>query len=144
MKSIGVWRLGRWATGALAVLLFHGLLPEAARAGCGHLVSSRPDRMLGLDRLDTLISGRSSAHDPGRSAPDRHGQSPGRPCSGPACSEGTPVPAPTPFSEVDRIDQYGILGVVEALVAAPAGWILDDLEPRAVGRLSSVFHPPRG
>lgn len=144
MKSIGVERLGRWATVALAVLLFQGLMPEAARAGCGHLVSSHGDRMLDLGGLNTLISGRSSAHDPGHSTPDRHERNPVRPCSGPGCSDGTPVPVPSPFPEVDRFHQYGILGVAEAFVAVRARWIPVDQAPRAGGQPSSVFHPPRG
>ena len=137
MKSIGVERLGRWATVALAVLLFHNLMPGAARAGCGHLVSSRADRMLGPGRLDPLISGRSPAHDAGRSAPDRHEPSPGRPCSGPACSDGTPAPAPTPSSGVDRFHQYGILGVFEAFVATRARWI-----PATSGLAPAANLPP--
>ena len=116
-------RLTRWATGALMLLLVHGLgLSRPAWAGCNHLVTSQSDRLLSIHQLDGLITGSSPSEDPASKPGPAH---PG-PCSGPGCSNRVPLPAPTAVPDADRSDQWGVLTTLSFLPSA--------ISPQSYGR----------
>ncbi len=142
MRSIPLERLARLGTGALVLLLAHGLAaPRTARAGCGHLVTSQSNRELDDNRLDDLITGHSTAMlagDPGDSGP----RGP-LPCSGPGCSNGVPRPVPAAPSAPVGPDQWLALGDLLRLGDAdPHRLPPDELSARPAGHRPSIFHPP--
>jgi hypothetical protein len=144
MRSIPFERLMRWGTGALVLLLAHGLgVPRTARAGCSHLVTSQSDRLLGFNRLDDLITGGTSAllaDDAGRDLPGP--RRPG-PCSGPGCSSGVPRSVPTAPSAPVGPDQWVALGAILRLTeVAPVRHSPDEPAARPAGHKPSIFHPP--
>ena len=147
MRSIPFERLARWGTGALVLLLVHGLAaPRTARAGCNHLVTSQSDRLLDFNRLDDLITGGSAAtraDDPARNDPAQPGpQRPGR-CSGPGCSSSIPRPPSTASPSSGGPDQWMALGAVLGLaIASPPRLVPDEPAARPAGHKPSIFHPP--
>ncbi len=139
-RSIGFGRLMRWGTGALVLLLAHGLgAPAAARAGCNHLVTSQSDRMLDINRFDDLIAGSSARlNGPGRPTPGRPG-----PCSGPGCSSRIPRPASTTTPGSSGPDQWATLeAVLGPAVPSPPRLVPDEPAARPAGHKLSIFHPP--
>jgi hypothetical protein len=130
----------RWGTGALVLLLAHGLgAPGAARAGCNHLVTSQSDRLLDFNRLDDLITGSSAIHDePVQPDPGRP-----RPCSGPGCSSSIPRPASTGSPGSSGPDQWATLeAALDSSVASPPRLVPDEPAARPAGHQPSIFHPP--
>lgn len=141
-RSIGFERLMRWGAGALVLLLVHGIgTPQAARAGCSHLVTSQADRRLDFNRLDERITG---------AAPGLHADDPGQPvpaaprkCSGPGCSSGVPWPLSTASPTTSGPDQWIALESVLALIAvSPPRFLPDEPAARPAGHKPSIFHPP--
>jgi hypothetical protein len=134
----GFERLTRWGVGAVVLLLAHGLgAPGTARAGCSHLVTSQSDRQLGLNRLDDLITGGSTAMPAGE--PGR----PSRRCSGPGCSSGIPWPLSTTSPTSGGPDQWATVEAILGLAAISPPRHLPDRPPaRPVGHKPSIFHPP--
>jgi hypothetical protein len=139
-KSIGLGRLMRWGTGALVLLLAHGLgAPAAARAGCNHLVTSQSDRLLDINRLDDLIAGSSAPLD----GPGQPGPRPPGPCSGPGCSSSIPRPASTTTPGSGDPDQWAALEAArDSAVLAPPRLVPDEPAARPAGHKLSIFHPP--
>jgi hypothetical protein len=147
MRSMRSERLTRWATGALMLLLIHGLgAPRSARAGCNHLVTSKSDRLLEVNRLDALITGDSSASFSDDLAQDPLGEhSPNRPtsCSGPGCSSRVPWPVSSTSQGSTGSDQWVVLNAVVHLAAvSPPCRTLDEPAARPAGHKPSIFHPP--
>ncbi len=136
-------RLGRWAIGALMLLLIHGLgMARPARAGCNHLVSSESDRHLGFNQLEGLIIGDSSSS-LSDERPVERGPKHRTPCSGPGCSERVPMPTPTTIPDSDRSDQWGVLTALALPpIASPPSRTVDEPADRPAGQKPSVFHPP--
>jgi hypothetical protein len=138
MRSACERRLVRWGTGAIVLLVLHGVCaPRSALAGCNHLVISQSDPVLDLSRLDDLVAGDRAHRQPTPRPPQA-------PCSGMNCSSPIPPPVSTADPLPERSDQWGDL-------AAPV--IIPDTslesrstdEPALRGSLekSAVFHPPR-
>jgi hypothetical protein len=147
MKPIGCERLRRWGTGALVLLLVHGLgTARSASAACNHLVTSRSDRLADLDQLDKLMVGDGSAtmaEDPAPDLLNPIGSKRPVPCSGPGCSRRVPMPAPSAFPESERSDQWVVLNAVLHLrLAAPPCRTVDEPAARPAGEKPSIFHPP--
>jgi len=147
MRSMRYERLARWATGALIVLLVHGLgAPRSAWAGCNHLVNSRSDRLIDFNRLDALIGGSSSAElsdDMARDPMNEQGPNHPTPCSGPGCSSQVPMPVPTAFPVSEFSDHWGHLSSLAILsIASSPGPAIDELGARPTGQKPSIFHPP--
>jgi len=140
IRSIRLGRLMRWGTGALVLLLAHGLgAPGTARAGCNHLVTSQVDRLLDVNRLDDLITGSSARLD----EPGQPGPRPPRPCSGPGCSSGVPRPPSTASPSSTGPDQWAALdAVVDSDIASPPRLVPDEPAARPAGHKPSIFHPP--
>jgi hypothetical protein len=138
MRSIPFERLARWGTGALVLLLAHGLAaPRTAQAGCNHLVTSQSDRLLDHNRLDSLITGhvQDPAGQPGPQGP--------LPCSGPGCSNGVPRPVPAAPSAPVGPDQWLALSAAMRLTeVAPHRLPPDEPAARPAGHKPSIFHPP--
>jgi hypothetical protein len=140
-------RLWRGVSGALVLLLVHGLgTARSAWAACNHLVTSRSDRLADVYRLDALITGGGSAspaddraRDPLNSpVPERPA-----PCSGSGCSSRVPLPAPSAFPESDRSDHWVVLGAVVCLApASPPCGTIDAVAVRPRGEKPAIFHPP--
>ena len=138
-RSIGFERLLRWGTGALVLLLAHGLgTPGAALAGCNHSVTSQSDRRLDFNRLDDLITGGSIDLLAGQPGPGR----PGR-CSGPGCSSEVPRPVSTASPSSSGPDQWMALGAVLGLaITSPPRLVPDEPAARPAEHKPSIFHPP--
>jgi hypothetical protein len=147
MRSRGFEPLRRWGTGALVLLLIHGLgAARSARAGCNHLVISKSDQLRGLNRLDALILGEASAtieDDSARGPANPHEPRRPTPCSGPGCSSRVPLPVSTASQGSDGSDQWVALGAVVGLPAASLpDRTLDEPACRPAGPKPSIFHPP--
>lgn len=91
MKNTHSRQLVRSGAGALLLLMLQWLCASpSAWASCGHLVTSRSERLLDLNRLDgVVVSGSDRVPDepplPGSQAP----------CSGLSCSSRDPLPVST-------------------------------------------------
>ena len=111
MRFIRFERLARWGTGALILLLLHGVVaPSSAQAACNHLVTSRFDRFLDFKQLDALIVGDLSFLVPDEQARDPLQQPvPKRrlPCSGPSCTDRVPSPVSTATQGSAGSNQWG-------------------------------------
>jgi hypothetical protein len=140
MRSIPFKRLARLGTGAILLLLVHGLYaPGSAWATCNHLVTVRPDPSFNLARLDALIVGDSVKSPLEQPAPARR-----MPCSGLSCSSQVPAPASTISPEPNGSDQWGTLGVLVVFeVTSPPVTTNDQPAPRSSAEKTSIFHPPR-
>jgi hypothetical protein len=150
MRPIRFQRLARWVAGALMLLLVDGLgAPGSAWAGCNHLVTSRSDRSLDFNRLDTLLLVDSAAELSHEEAQDPLGQGPQRPkrrlpCSGPGCSGRAPLPVSTAALEREGFDQWGALSARAMLpIESPPGRTIDEPAPRLSEPADPIFHPPR-
>ena len=147
MKSTFCKRLRRIWIGALIAFSFPVFaVSGTAWAGCSHLVVSRSDRLLDLNRLDTFIVGNSDItslpHLPGEPAQPAPGQR--LPCSGLSCSSDSPVPCSTASQGLDDPDHWGALSAaIFRQPVAPSGIIADRGSPSSRGRKLSIFHPPR-
>jgi hypothetical protein len=147
MRSMRFERPARWVTGALMVLLVHGLgAPRPAWAGCNHRIVSKSDRALDFNRLDALIVGGSSTASSDALARDPlKEQGPNRPtpCSGPGCSSQVPAPIPTAIPNTDRSDQWGNLSspAIHPIGSPPSRTIHEPVG-RPTGQKPSIFHPP--
>jgi len=147
MRSARLKRLARSGIGALVLLLIQGFFaPRLVWAGCNHLVVSRFDSSLDINRLDELVVARSvsvSANDVARpplgpGVPERR-----TPCSGMSCSSRVPLPASTVSPELRNVDQWGALGA--PVVREPALALDRSNEQPTSGRSGykqSIFHPP--
>ena len=147
MKPIGCERLRRWGTGALVLLLVHGLgTARSACAACNHLVTSRSDRLADFSQLDALIVGdgpATIAEGPAQDAGNPLGPQRRGPCSGPGCSSRVPMPAPSAFPDSDRSDQWGVLNAVAHLpLASPPCRTIEEPAGCPGGETPSIFHPP--
>jgi hypothetical protein len=141
-QANGCERLMRWGTGALVLLLAHGLgAPGVARAGCNHLATSQSDRRLDVNRLDDLITGGLTAmptDEPGQPGPARP-----RRCSGPGCSSGVPWPLSTTSPSSGGPDHWVALEAVLGLaVTSPPRHLPEEPAARPAGSKPSIFHPP--
>ncbi|HZW34479.1 MAG TPA: hypothetical protein VFF52_27390 [Isosphaeraceae bacterium] len=150
MKPIGCERLRRIGTGALVLLLVHGLgTTRWASAACNHLVTSKMDHPAEFSRFDALITGDGdgSATIAGNPTPDPLnplGPKHQGPCSGPGCSSRVPMPAPPAFPDSDRSDPWVVLNAVVHLpLASPPCRTSDEPAGRPGGVTPSIFHPPR-
>jgi hypothetical protein len=148
MRSGHFNRLVRLGTGALMVLMVHGLCaPAPAWASCGHSVNSPSALISSPYNFDELImTGTLSVSEDGLAQTSRNRPLPGHgvPCSGLSCSGRVPLPVPTASLVHERSDQWGTLGAPVVLdnSSRPAktknGPLLHS------GRQSSyIFHPPR-
>lgn len=140
-------RLRRWGTGALLLLLVHGLgSARTAWAACNHLVVSKSDRLADFSRLDPLILGEGSAtivDDTAQDPPNRSGPKRPTPCSGPGCSNRVPLPASTAVTDSDRSDQWVVLNRIAPLsLASPPSRTVDEPAARHGCERPSIFHPP--
>ena len=147
MRSMRFERLARWATGALMVLLVHGLgAPRSAWAGCNHLVVSKSDRIRDFNHLDALIADGSStaiSDDITRDPLKEQGPNRPTPCSGPGCSSQVPMPVPTAFPVSDLTDHWGNLSSPAILsIACSPSPAMDEPAGRPTGQKPSIFHPP--
>jgi hypothetical protein len=142
MGSYRLERLARWGTGALVLLLAHGLAaPGAARAGCNHLVTSESDRRLDLHRLGDLITGGPSVIL--ADGPTQPGPQPPRPCSGPGCSSNVPSPLSTTSPSSGGLDHWVALeAVLRLAVTSPLRHLPEEPAARPAGHKPSIFHPP--
>jgi hypothetical protein len=147
MSRIHSERLMHWAAAALFALSMHSLFaPRTAFAGCNHLVVSKSDRVLNLNRFDLLIIGDSSLLTVGTFADDplksQHPERPA-PCSGPACSSRVPLPAPSASYSPDGSDQWVFQNAVLAVAtASPPCGTIDELAAHAAAEGFSIFRPP--
>jgi len=137
----------QWGAGVLMVLLVHGVVASrSAWAGCNHLISSRFDRLLDLNRLDAIIAGgsfSSLADDPAHDPLDEKGPKRPTPCSGPGCSSRVPLPVPAASQGPDGSDQWVVMNVVVPLaVVSPRCRMIDEPGARPAGHKPSIFHPP--
>jgi hypothetical protein len=146
MRSMRFERLARWATGALIVLLVHGVgAPRSAGAGCNHLIVSKSDRILDFNRLDALIAGSPTTISDDMARGPLKDQGPNRPtpCSGPGCSNQVPVPVPTAVPNSDRSDQWGNVSPPAILpIACLTSPSIEGPAARPTGEKPSIFHPP--
>jgi len=145
MKSIRSERLMRLSTGALVLLLVHGLgALRSAWAGCNHLVASRSDSFLKFDQLDELNQGNSIGSSSGDLARGSQGPNRNKPCSGLSCSGRVPLPVSTASQGPEDSDQWGALATVAVVLSpSPSARPSDEPGPRASGQAASIFHPPR-
>jgi hypothetical protein len=145
MRSIRSERLAWLATGALVLLVLHGLgAQRSAWAGCNHLVASRSDSLLKFDQLDELIQGKSVALSSDDGTQDSQRPNRDKPCSGVNCSSRVPLPVSTASQGPEGSDQWGALATL-AVVLSPsrATRPFDEPGPHASGQAASIFHPPR-
>ena len=146
MTHLQSWRLtksGAWAAFLLALGLCAA--PESARAGCGHLVTTRSDRAAALHHFDDLILGNSPSS-PAQNAGQSPDGTPRRlPCSGPSCSSNVPpLPVSTLSSNPDGRDRWGSLAIsVVVDNTSVYARTLDEPSPAPASEKSSIFHPPR-
>ena len=147
MKPMRCERLWPWVTGALVLLLVHGLgTARSAWAACNHLVTSRSDGLAHVYRLDPWITGGGSsspADDRARDPLNSPGPERPAPCSGPGCSSRVPLPAPSSFPESDRSDHWVVLDAVVCLAPpSPPCRTIDAMTARPGGEPPAIFHPP--
>ena len=148
MRSGRFKRLARLGTGALILLLVHGIL--CASRCPGRLQPSRrsleSDRRLDLNQLDAFIVGDLSSlasgdrlQDPLRQPRPKHGS----PCSGPSCSDRAPVAVSTASQGPQGSDQWGALcTLVLQPDRSPPDQTIDEPAPCSIGHNCSIFHPP--
>ena len=147
MRSGQFKRLVRLGTGALMVVLFHGVCaPSPARASCSHPIGTSSPLVLSLHRLDELImTGSSSVSEDGLVQPTGNESvpMPRVPCSGLSCSGRVPLPVSTASLVHDRADQWGTLEmrVVLDKSSQPAK-TRDGASLHSVSQNTSIFHPP--
>jgi len=145
MGSIRSERLMRLATGALVLLLVHGLgALRSAWAGCNHLVVSRSDSFLRFDQLDDLNLGNSSEASSDDLTRGSHGPTRNRPCSGMSCSGRVPLPVSTASHGAEGSDDWGALATIPIVASAsPSARPSDEPTPRGSDQAACIFHPPR-
>jgi hypothetical protein len=147
MRRTHFERLARWGTGALVLLIVHGLAGlRSALAGCNHLVVSKSDRTSPFHRIDAALAGggfASLAAHPAPELPNPPGPRRPTPCSGPGCSSRVPLPAPTAVPDSDRTDHWVVLNAVTPLtLASPPHHRIAEPAGRPTGEGPSIFHPP--
>lgn len=147
MRGDRLKRLARSGVGAFSLLLIQGFLaPNLARAGCNHLVTSRFDSSLDINRLGEWIAAPSapaSADDPVRYPVGPRPPRRQTPCSGMNCSSRVPLPISTVSPEPRNIDQWGNLSAPRAL--EPGRALNREVEQPHLdqrGYKPSIFHPP--
>jgi hypothetical protein len=131
------WRWGRLLAGAGLPLLAAVLAaPSAARATCGDYV------VLGSKSFLTGHVAMAAGGERNGSLPSNPGP---RPCSGPMCNGGMPLPAPAPVSMPPSQTEEGICLSGSFLPADPRLTGVLGEKPRACseGHGLSVYHPPR-
>jgi hypothetical protein len=127
-------RWGRLLAGVVLPLLVIVLAaPAAARASCG----------------DYVVLGSRSAHSematgtqPGESLPAVPVP---KPCSGPGCNRGTPLPLPAPstISSVQAEDWLCLPDRLRPTDPQLVTFLMDPPAPSSEGRNLSIYHPPR-
>jgi hypothetical protein len=147
MRFIGFDRWRRWSTGALLLLLFHGLLmTRSAQAGCRSFVSGQFNRSSIVHHIDPLVTGESPTLTPSDSAHDSWTDEtprPFAPCSGPGCSSREPASQSSTIPDTDHTNRWVDLSPT-AICPAATCWAPTIEEPtgRPTGRKPSIFHPP--
>lgn len=124
-----------WSGRALALLLACWVLAPDALAGCriDH-VTTLAERSGSLDihRLSDLITDGSTTP-----------AMPARPCTGPGCSRGEPMPIPAAFHDVAGPDHWAAvspaIGLEPTFTSSAFG---DEPIVRPSGACPSIFHPP--
>jgi len=147
MRSTSSERLKPWMTGALLLLLVHGLgTARTAWAGCSHLVFSNADRLLTFNHLDALIIGNSPSPitgEPTQGPREPAGRNRRAPCSGLGCSSRVPLPVSTASPGSDGSDQWVSLHAAVSLGAAlPFGRTIDEPTDQPSGQEAPIFRPP--
>jgi hypothetical protein len=139
MRSIPFKRLARLGTGAILLLLVHGLTaPGSAWAGCNHLDASRTDPGRLPSIFDALLDDLAA---PANGNPTRQ---PPRPCSGAFCS-GQPATPAVPLGAVDWVvDSWACCASESGTLSRPCSFFAaGSSAPRPILRVSGIFHPPR-
>jgi hypothetical protein len=135
-------RCSRWpAIAVVPLLVWVVLAPEAAWAGCSHLVRSRDDRV----QLPSLLQGETSegASGPASPLPPSTPWSPA-PCKGAWCSDAPSVPAAPVEMIRFRAESWACLTAVADPNATLFTRLLEEPAEHCPGRLTSpVFRPPR-
>lgn len=149
MRSRSSERAKPWVTGALLLLLVHGLgTARTAWGGCSHLVLPKSDRLRTFNHLDALIIGIGKSPSPIAGEPAQvPGEPAGRnrraPCSGPGCSSRVPLPVSTASPGLDGSDQWVSWHSAASLAAAlPFGRTIDEPTDRPTGQEAPIFRPP--
>lgn len=124
-----------WCGGVLALFLACWVLASDATAGCriDH-VTTLAERSGSMDigRLSDLITGETTTP-----------ATPWRPCTGPNCSRGEPIPIPAAFHDVAGSDHWAAvspaIGLEPTFTSSAFG---DEPIARPSGTRASIFHPP--